>query len=374
MPDCTADKDPCEVSAQAGEAWNICLPWGGRIWSDADGVHAQGGNAPPDGVYGKIVIANGCIVGVESEDVPLYTGSPCAPLPVNCGGESTLGGGFTPGSTTITCEIEAGSGVTVTGSGTTNDPYVISADTGIYLRSDNAAIAVSGSGTRTSPFTVKHKSGLATTVNGLTFDAYGHLTSANTSETAGNKGIKGIVPSFGIAVSVDNSTGIATISQQNQPASVPGDYQFGGYAVTLDKAGQVSAIKQQIEITDAPITAPCGTVDLRINQYGAITDVVDAMNLGSGYLAVWNDASSGSSKGAQFTMRCGSALAGVVYTAVKDLSSASIAIDGQNCQKIENLFWGSGIFLAGQHRLTITGVSGKAAVMLMAVTMADSAW
>lgn len=366
-PVCKNDADPCDILPKAGESWSVCLPFGGRLWADGNGVHAQGGVAPPDGVYGKVVIANGCLVGVEPEDVPLYTGSPCAPLPSGCGDGSSIGPGFTPGNTTVTCEIEAGSGVTVTGSGTANDPYVISAENGVYVRSDNAAIAITGAGTKTSPYTVKHRTALATTVDGMTFDAFGHLTSVNTSTAS--KGVKGIVPGFGMAVSMDNSTGIANISQQLQPSGVPGDYQFGGYNVTVDKAGQLSALTQQIHLAGAPISASCGTIDLTINQYGSITSVVDTMNLGASFTVSWS--AGAETKAARFTMRCSSALSGICVNEAQSYGALQIFIDGQKCDKTGNMFWGSGIFLAGQHTLSVTGGSGALAVMLYATTMME---
>lgn len=372
MPECKEDRDPCDILPVAGEAWNVCLPFGGRIWSDGVGVHAQGGNPPPDGVYGKVVIANGCLVGVEPEDVPLYTGSPCSPLPGGCGGSeggSSIGPGFTPGNTTVTCSIEAGSGVSVSGSGTDADPYVISAENGVYVRSENAAITITGAGTRANPFSFKHKAGLATTVNGMTFDAFGHLTNASTGGSAGSSGVKGIVPGFGIAVNMDNASGIATISQQQQPASVPGDYQLGGFNITVDKAGQVSAVKQQIRIDGAPIRAACGTTDLTINQYGSVTAIADTMNLGASFTTAWGDGAG--RKSARFTMRCSSALAGICMNDDQEYKDLQFSIDGQKCDKIGNMFWASGIFLAGQHTLEVTGGSGSLAVMLYATTMME---
>lgn len=371
MPECKTDKDHCDILPVAGEAWNVCLPFGGRIWSDSNGIHAAGGLPPPDGVYGKVVIADGCIVGVEPADVPLYTGSPCAPAPNGCGGTtSVLGDGFTPGGTVITCEIEAGAGVSVSGSGTEADPYVISADTGVYIRSDNSAIALTGAGTRNNPFTLAHKTGVATTVNGLTFDAFGHLSSVSTDETAGSKGIKGIVPGFGISANTDNVSGIATVGLQSQVESVPGDYQLGGFNAVINQAGQVSSITQQIMHEDAPVKAVCGTTDLVFNQYGSITSAIDTMDLGAAYLAAW---SAGTAvRTAQFTMRCNSALAGVCLAENKVFTGVQFLIDGQVCDRIDNLFWGSGIYIVGTHTLEVVGGTGAMAVLLHAITLMEN--
>lgn len=371
MPDCKNVNNPCDVLPQAGEAWSVCLPWGGRIWSDANGVHAAGGIAPPDGTYGKIIIANGCLVGVEAEDVPLYTGSPCAPLPSGCGdGGSSLGPGLTPTPTTVTCEIEAGAGITITGDGTDANPYVISVENnGIFLRSDNAAISVTGAGTKANPFTFKHKAGLATTVNGMTFDAFGHLTSAAAGAGTPSGGVNGIVPGFGIAVDVNQSAGIATVSQQQQAVNVPGDYQFGGYNVTLDKAGQVSAIQRAVNIPGAPFTAACGGYDLTINQFGAITSVIDTLNLGVGYVVGWGQKAADGASGlyARFYLRHTTGVAGIVFLESDTIKDVTVRIDGQACERIGALFWGSGLYLPGAHDLAVIGAGpNKAAALVIA--------
>lgn len=376
MPDCTPDKDPCDVLPRAGEAWSVCLPFGGRIWADGNGVHANGGIAPPDGVYGKVVIADGCIVGVEPEDVPLYTGSPCAPLPGNCGGSNgssrAVAEGFAATETFVTCEIEAGAGVTVKGAGTSDNPYVISADTGIYIRSENAAINITGSGTRQDPFNVKHKTGLATTINGMTFDAFGHLTSANPNETAGTKGIKGLIPGFGIDIDPNPVTGMPTIGVRKQPDNVPGQYQLGGFNATLDIAGRVSAIHQRITIENAPIIVPCGATDLSIDQFGSIMNVTQSLNLGAGYLMSW-EASDDAQRTARFTMRSPSALAGICFPDEADApADYTFKFDGQICESLGKLFWCGSVFLAGSHILEVTGGTGKLAVLLVAVSMMES--
>lgn len=379
MPECKTDNDPCDILPRAGEAWSVCLPFGGRIWADGNGVHANGGIAPPDGVYGKVVIADGCIVGVEPEDVPLYTGSPCAPLPGGCGGAATAAVNepavFALDNPAVFCEIAAGAGVTIVGNGTAEDPYIISADNGIYIRSDNHAISITGDGTRQNPITVKHKSGLATSMNGMTFDAFGHLISANTNETAGTKGIKGIVPGFGINVDTDIATGIANISVGSQVPSVPGNYQLGGYNVSLDQTGRVSSIQQNVDTGATRQTVACGTTDLQINQFGTITAIAETMNLGAGYLFTWNTAEvpEETLQVAKFTMRCPSALAGICFS---DASSdgSDFLLDAQRCDKIGNLFWNSGVFMAGEHLLEITGGSGRMAVLLVAVSPMVQAW
>lgn len=376
-PDCKNDNDPCDVLPLAGEAWSVCLPWGGRIWSDGNGVHAKGGIAPPDGVYGKVVIANGCLVGVEPEDVPLYTGNPCAPLPGGCGGAvvmqadmpQTFAGMEQP---TVLCQIEAGAGVGIVGSGTDDDPYVISADTGIYIRSDNHAIAVTGSGTRADPFTIKHKTGLATSVNGMTFDAFGHLVDASTTPTAGTKGLMGLVPGQGIAVRTDNALGIATVGLQKQPDNVKGQFDFGGHAVEIDETGRVFNVRRTIDIT--PVTAVCGATDISVNEFGAITDIVSTRDTGASYLCVWRKPEEVlTGRGARFTLRSETALAGICLLPVAD--ELAFFLDGAQCGRLGQMFWGNGIYAAGQHVLEVMPAPDTDLVVLViATSMAGEVW
>lgn len=370
MPVCKTDADPCDILPLAGEAWSVCLPFGGRIWADGNGVHAQGGVAPPDGVYGKVVIANGCLVGVEPEDVPLYTGSPCAPLPTGCGGESAANIAVAMQAAdmpVVVCEIQAGANIEVRGEGTNDDPYIISADTGIFIRSDNAAIAVTGAGTRADPFVVAHKKGLSTTVNGMTFDAFGHLASVLDRESAGTRGLKGLVPGYGINVVTDNATGISTISLQNQPVDVPGLYQMGGYNVRVDSAGRVSSVSQGINLDNTPVLVACGATNLTINATGSVTGIADTSNLGASFLVSFVATDD---PVAVFQMRCSSALAGICFTESDSLDGVEIFLDTQPCVRMGKLFWGNGLFLAGEHNIEVRNAPMPFAALLFAVTPA----
>lgn len=421
MPDCCYQPDPCDNAQYSGETWSICLPWGGRLWRDGTGVHARAGYPPADGVYGKITISNGCIIGVEKEDVPLYTGSPCAAVPMGCSskrsgrdaqvvdehvlevqgapayvrpprlalprdfasvdgdtncsarGNSTFpyatggecseedssggnGGGSrsccppaqvsgnlyaldgssglpvvlaylqggtgitirgngtrgNPWTVTNTCcnqggsttmpEIRAGEGISVSGDGSASNPFVITntdpgGDTGdyegfpgisntsgnlleedlagklyvkvtirgqdgitvtgsgstfdpfivsgkgmgtqtFYIKSDNEAIQVSGQGTKDDPIVLSHKSGLATTANGMTFDEYGHLVSYRADS---GSAVTGIVSGGGVDVTHDNY-GIYTVGL-SKVGDLMGNYQFGDYTAGVDDYGRIINIR-----------------------------------------------------------------------------------------------------------------------------------
>lgn len=317
MTNCTTQTDICDAVPRIGEVWSICLPFGGRIWADGNGVHAAGGIAPPDGVYGKVVIANGCIIGVEPEDVPLYTGSPCAPLPGDCGSSGGAGGGMsgggstggssgsggctcdlTPSSTTgnqfttdaagrplVRVSIKGADGITVTGNGTTSNPYVISNSGGgitvepVYITSGNAAITVTGTGSRQDPFVITHKEGTSGTVNGMKFDSYGHFIGA--AEGSSTKGITGIVGASGIQATVDKTTGVATISLTDPPEDILGTYTTGGYNLTFDAWGRLYEVGRAIDLGGSH-EVTCGDAKLTISPLGSIVKVESGSGGGGG--------------------------------------------------------------------------------------------
>lgn len=339
MSDCKEIKDPCEPTPQAGEAWSICLPFGGRVWSDGNGVHVKGGTPPPDGVYGKVVIADGCIIGVEPEEAPLYTGSPCAPLPGDCGGGGSPGvgaggggssGGCCPpssiagnlyqldasGKPYVKVTIKGGSGTSITGSGTVSDPFIItssgSSGGGIYLTSANDAIVVTGSGARNDPYTLKHKTGVQGTVNGMVFDRYGHLIDKGSGSA--NKGITGIVGGNGISATTDTASGVTTIGLSKPAQAVAGDYSLGGFKVTVDPYGRLMAVEQEIDLGGWQ-TVRWGTHDVTINSQGSITSIVDTFNPGMCFAHTWDTGTGGiTHAGGTFEMAVSAGITGMLLS------------------------------------------------------------
>lgn len=376
MPECRTDQDPCDVTPRAGEAWSVCLPWGGRIWADDNGVHATGGVAPPDGVYGKVVIANGCLVGVQPEDVPLYTGSPCAPMPGDCGSATAAAAAtyaapramsYAAATEYVGCAIKAGASVEISGSGTDDDPYVISADPGVYALSDSAAITVSGSGSRVLPLRIGHVESPAggMTRQGFVFDKYGHLTGAVESNA---RNIMGLVPTEPVTVSTDNATGIATLGLRQPPYEVSGPYQLGGYKITLDQFGRVVETGQTIDLQGLH-DVQCGTQQLTVNDTGSVVDVKEITSYGTCFCM----ASAATS--VDLRLRGATGLAGEFYTTSE---LVKIFIDGTECDSTHIdkhvSFWGNGIYMPGEHTVAIMQDEAaiRSAVFIWAATMLET--
>lgn len=263
--------------------WETCLPWRGKLHYDGKCVKYTPGSPPADGVYGKIVVENGCIVGAEVDDVPQYAAAACAPTPADCnGGGGTGGASIEPSPTTgnlytldasgrplARCVIQAGDNTTVTGNGTTANPYTISSSfeaSGVSLQSGNSALTVSGTGASDNPFKVTHKEGAQVTANGMQFDRFGHLTAYNAPDA---KGVQGIVPGDGIDASVDNKSGIATISLSKPVHELIGTHTLGGYEVTLDNMNRVFNIERGISISAG--TYALAGYDVTLNEYGSVT-------------------------------------------------------------------------------------------------------
>src|SRR5699024_1061271 len=89
----TCEEKVLKTPMETGQcpSWELCLPFAGKLISKGGCIELLPGTPPPDGVYGKVVVANGCIVGLEKADIPIYSAPPCAPVPCDCG--SGGGGG-----------------------------------------------------------------------------------------------------------------------------------------------------------------------------------------------------------------------------------------------------------------------------------------
>lgn len=431
VPECGERPAP-QPDTSCHATWEMCLPWGGRIWSEDGCVQVSPGSPPPDGVYGKIIIANGCIVGAEPAEVPLYTGSPCAPLPYGCGdsGGSGSGGGsgicdaspvagnlFTcdaAGRPLVRIGIRAGSGASVSGSGTDSDPYVISCtgggNSGIYITSANDAISVMGQGTRENPVILKHKEGKQANINGMVFDAYGHLIDTNSGSV--NKGIQGLIPGPGITIDTDAATGNATVGLQKPPGLAAGAYSVGGYNLDIDENGRIFAVTREIDLGDWRVEH-WGTKTVTVNPYGSIVDITETNDPGIVYYLGWAYPTSGgiTRRGGNFSMRHASGIFGLFFTAgdeefwqsltfklddvlcgtgnssnligaaVAAMSGADIPMpmaDGDGLLTTVRTFWGGGVYGPGVH--TFEASAGKpwmkagALAVLFAANVSNDTW
>lgn len=402
---------PVEPTPQPCADWSICLPFGGRLVSQGGCVYAEGGNPPADGVYGKVIIANGCIAGVEPVEACVDNVALCAGNPETCAGEAT---GSTPvkaraasfsatpsaatgnqyslditGLPLVRCTVYGGEGISVTGDGTTSNPYVVSAAAidvqTVYVASENDAISVTGDGSYANPITLAHKAGLQGRCNGMTFDRYGHLV--DMGEGSANSGVNAVVGGVGISVQTDSRAGMATVSLGKPTRNRNGTYHIGGWELELDEYNRIFDISREIEIESA--TYPLGLYDVSLSPTGSVSGISRNSNgLGENFVFNWQAGGTPRSRTAVFTLRIPTALGGVLYTAMADVAfwqSLTITLDSLTAAhpsvgaKAPDClpFWSFGVFAAGQHTLTITSSvawasTSDAVAQLFAVSAPDS--
>lgn len=273
MSDCTTVSNPCGTSVLqsgyqvAGKDFSVCLPFGGTLASKKGIISYTAGKAPTDGTYSTITIKDGCITGVGHIEGATYTSNPCDAIPSSCSSSATDGGSVSisntvnnltsldsTGSIVTTLSVNAGSGISIKGAGTTANPLIISTASNsnankCYINTGNTWIIISGSGSQSSPYVISHRQVLGSqrTISGMTFDAAGHLVSY--SAPTGSATIKGIVDGVGISTNMNPSTGIATVALAEVPNPINKTVEIGGYRLTFDKYNRVTKLVEPSSAT-----------------------------------------------------------------------------------------------------------------------------
>lgn len=256
---------------------------------------ARTGTPLPDGTYTSFTVSGGCVVEVGQAPVPAYTPSDCCEP---AGGDSGDGGVVDIDVSNLPCNlisvqpdglfagltVQAGSGVTVSGCGTSTSPLVISA---------------TSSGGGGSTYTASTTSGNLATVNNTTNTIGAFLyTTAGDGVTITGTG------AFGnpLNVSMDMDSVVSQVSSPlgsiNITAGVPGAYTFdlplaesgtydSTYIMTYDGYGKLIDAEPIAEVftgdfeilvpNAAPPTPPAltsGNYKITYNKYGIVTGVV----------------------------------------------------------------------------------------------------
>lgn len=374
----------CEEERKAATAtgesqiFEVCLPFGGKIYSQGGYVNYEEGTPPPDGVYGKVIITNGCIVGLEKDDIPLYTSSPCAPVPVPCDCDGGGGGGGNlpdpsiltgnlfrydaAGRPLVRLMVSAGDNISITGTGTDTDPLVIGctleSEGGIIIKSGNDAISVLGEGTAEDPKLITHKSNTlgVQSISGMSFDEYGHLI--DYTKPAAAVGINGIIPGEGIHVDTDVSSGVATVSLATPLHVSQGEYQFGGYIIEVDKNNIIYRIQRDITLTAGVYRL--GVVDVTVNDTGSITELTPLSPLVVSSNGTKKFA-AGSTVSMTFTTDKVSSFY-ITYTGTGLSTSATCLVDGVDISggilSATRCEWlADSLYAAGEHTVTLNNMT-----------------
>lgn len=301
MADCVTKDKACEsqVLQKAQEtfackSFSVCLPFGGRLWSNGECIQYDEGTPPPDGVYSRIKIVNGCIVEATKAEIPLYSAPVCAPATTPCGDAegglpdpSTLTGNlfsYDPANRPLVkLTVRAGDGVAIHGTGTSSDPLIISANAAeaqqIFIQSGDSFIQVTGDGSAEDPYRIKHTGdGQMHTVMGITFDTAGHFVEYAAAEESSV--IRGIVEGTGIKVDVDAAAGLATVSVADPLHPVDGSRLLGGWLIDFDKKNLIYDMSQQIHFPAA--TYQVGGYQLAVNEFGSAEEITQSIALQPG--------------------------------------------------------------------------------------------
>lgn len=269
---------------------DICLPFGGRLYTNGGCLAYEPGTVPTDGTYGKVKIQNGCIVGVEDEDASLYTASPCAPVPnpCDCDGGVDISGVqgnllYKDGSGDLAAVLhyEAGNGITMSGDGTVENPLTVAAtgggSGGISNVLGNDVIEVTKSGTTAI---VKHKPSAAegSIIGPVRIDSYGHVIGA--AEVSSDSGVLGVLGRDGVDANTDPNTNIVTVSLADMLDAPSGTWWLGGYLVDIDSKGRVTGVRQEIRTNNRTYTL--GDYDVTLNGLGSITEITLNSDSGGG--------------------------------------------------------------------------------------------
>ena len=196
--------DGDDSTVDIGDDFMACLPFGASL-TLTNGKLSYKAPTAPTVSEGYVVTSGGCITDVKAAELPVYTGEACAPVPNACsdGGGDGVGGSVS---------ISGVSPISVSGSGTSTNPYIISYSGGggggsTNIVAGNSGVVVGHSGSTT---TVSHKAGTlnAGAIGSLQIDAFGHIVGG--SSGGGSGGLLGVVGGTGIDVTTEN--GIATVS------------------------------------------------------------------------------------------------------------------------------------------------------------------
>jgi hypothetical protein len=217
----------------------------------------------PDGTYSAIQFQDGCVVGVGQVPVPSYTPPACCSQDSG-GGTPTINVPVSPDSCNLTAmgpaglqtflNVAPGSGVSVTGCGTTGNPLRISASASgggsITAQSGDSPIRVQGDGSTASPLIVgMNKSVDPSNYGGLQVNKYGLVTGYQA--TSGGATVHSLVGMNGV-VADEQPIGSGVYAVGLAPTGVvAAKYRLGRYDVSVNAQGQITGVAEAFP----PLTA-----------------------------------------------------------------------------------------------------------------------
>lgn len=269
------------IASKVCDPFEFCLPFGKQVIFNGECIRVEDNSTIADGEYGVIVVENGCIIDARPNPAFEYTPPPCTPAAGSCNdaeaenalvvqpGICNMISVDTAGRIGAYINAVAGSGIILDGCGTDSSPLVITAIEAeaarTYLISGSPSILpVDGNGLIADPYVVSHaETDIGPGVYGeFTTDAWGHVIGFDENTSI----LRNIVAGPGISV---NQVGtVATISLRDSDAEA-GEYLLGGYTVTTDLSGRITAIRQSIGLDED--IYDLHNYNVTVNALGSIT-------------------------------------------------------------------------------------------------------
>lgn len=272
---CVPEEPKKEIYPPATEPFTQCVGDYELKW-DGTRLTRKRLRTTPNGTYTMYEVVNGCVVSYGDCPEPTYTPPYCNPNPAPCQGE---GGG---GSVTISpakgntlqqtasglfarTVINAGTGISVTGTGTVNDPYVVKTGSATG-GSGSAVVGRNGLSSETEDgvtFIGIEKSPLKAGVHGLmTTDEWGRVVGYEENPDPVAKAGEGLT---------DGQEGDTIVIGHQRRYLEDQRILSGGYRVTIDKSGHVTAFEHEVRFPAG--TYNLGAYDITINEFGTLTAI-----------------------------------------------------------------------------------------------------
>lgn len=238
----------------------------------------------PDGTYTSVTVVDGCIVDYGYADTPTYTPPYCNPNPTHC---QDTGNGTGSGSVTVSpnhdnnlmqtpnglyarTHVQGGTGVRVVGTGTVQNPYVVSMDTVANGAGTKVIVARNGLEAETTPNGVTYvglaptniKAGSFDITDQFSVDQYGRITNVEKrNDPLVTAGAGLVATPQGDSVQIGHETN-----------DIDNNMVLGAYGVTTTDTGHITATNRLITVEAGVYNL--GAYNVGINEYGSVSSIV----------------------------------------------------------------------------------------------------
>ena len=309
------EPEPAPAPVPCSPAFDLCvgdhtLHWDGFCPTVERPRHT------PDGTYTSVTVVDGCIVGYGYAEEAIYTPPYCNPNPAHC--QETGAGGttavtvspstdntlvLTSGGLFARTYVQDGTGITVGGTGTVNNPYTVSLSTSTTTGGTVAVVGRNGVVSETTQTGVTYvgleesgvKTGVYDITDQFTVDRFGRIISVVPRQdplvTAGS-GLEAVNQGDSVQIghptnNIDNSmvlgayvvgvTDTGHITSTNRAITLDdGIYHIGAYNIGINEFGSISSIVQRTDVM--PSSGTFYTADGKIVSYdvtGRLTGIAD---------------------------------------------------------------------------------------------------